>query len=53
MVGQLCAAGISVEVDAKSYPNGKFAKLHDPEENPIQLWQPAGRDTVRSPEARK
>jgi predicted enzyme related to lactoylglutathione lyase len=44
MVTQLRAAGIAVEVDPKEYPNGKFATLHDPEENPIQLWEPAGRD---------
>jgi hypothetical protein len=25
----------------KSYPNGRFAGLDDPEGNPIQLWQPA------------
>jgi len=24
------------------YPNGRFARLHDPEGNPIELWQPAG-----------
>jgi predicted enzyme related to lactoylglutathione lyase len=29
-----------VEVDAEVYPNGRFAMLHDPEENPIQLWEP-------------
>ena len=40
MVAQLRNADIAVEVDAKTYPNGKFAKLHDPEENPIQLWEP-------------
>jgi glyoxylase I family protein len=46
MVAQLRAAGVAVEVDPKEYPNGKFATLHDPEENPIQLWEPAGRDAV-------
>ena len=39
MVRQLRAAGIAVE-DPKSYPNGDFARLHDPEGNPIELWQP-------------
>ena len=53
MVAQLRDAGITVEVDSKSYPNGKFATLHDPEENPIQLWEPAGRDAVPRPEANK
>ena len=39
MVAQLRAAGITVE-DPKSYPNGDFARLHDPEGNPIELWEP-------------
>jgi glyoxylase I family protein len=46
LVAQLRAADITVEVDQKTYPNGKFAKLHDPEENPIQLWEPATPDTT-------
>lgn len=41
MVAQLRAAGIDVKVDPQSYPNGRFAHLHDPEGNPIELWQPA------------
>jgi predicted enzyme related to lactoylglutathione lyase len=40
MVAQLRRAGIKVDVDPKTYPNGRFALLHDPEGNPIQLWQP-------------
>ncbi|MDW3222325.1 MAG: VOC family protein [Paracoccaceae bacterium] len=40
MVAQLEAAGIKVEVDGETYPNGFFARLVDPEGNPIQLWQP-------------
>jgi glyoxylase I family protein len=40
MVAQLRAAGIEVEVDQESYPNGVFAQLADPEGNPIQLWEP-------------
>ena len=41
MVGQLRAAGIEVK-DPESYPKiGSFARLHDPEGNPIELWQPA------------
>jgi predicted enzyme related to lactoylglutathione lyase len=39
MVIQLRAAGIPVE-DPKSYPNGDFARLNDPEGNPIELWEP-------------
>ena len=40
MVAQLRAAGIDVDVDPQTYPNGQFARLTDPEGNPIQLWQP-------------
>ena len=41
MVAQLRAAGIEVK-DPESYANiGSFARLHDPEGNPIELWQPA------------
>lgn len=39
MVAQLRAAEIDVEVDPNEYPNGRFARLQDPEGNPIQLWQ--------------
>ena len=39
MVDQLQAAGIEVKVDSETYPNGRFARLADPEGNPIQLWQ--------------
>ncbi|BFM05621.1 VOC family protein [Halioxenophilus aromaticivorans] len=41
MVAQLTAAEIEVVVDAETYPNGRFARLQDPEGNPIELWQPA------------
>jgi glyoxylase I family protein len=44
MCAQLRAAGITVTEHAEAYPNGRFADLHDPEGNPIQLWQPAGAD---------
>ncbi|HMC56182.1 MAG TPA: hypothetical protein VKH19_13460, partial [Gemmatimonadaceae bacterium] len=39
MVAQLRKAAIEVEVDAERYPNGRFARLSDPEGNPIQLWE--------------
>jgi predicted enzyme related to lactoylglutathione lyase len=39
MVAQLRAAGVTVE-EPQSYPNGDFARLHDPEGNPIELWEP-------------
>jgi predicted enzyme related to lactoylglutathione lyase len=44
MTEQLRGAGIEVTVDPEHYPNGRFAELHDPEGNPVQLWQPAGAD---------
>lgn len=53
MVAQLRAAGISVEVDAQPYPNGRFARLHDPEGNPIELWEPAGRDGGQMDQVKK
>src|SRR6516162_4943476 len=39
MVAQLRTAGIEVKVDPQSSPYGRFARLHDPEGNPIELWQ--------------
>jgi glyoxylase I family protein len=39
MVAQLRAAGITVD-EPKDYPNGAFTRLHDPEGNPIELWEP-------------
>ena len=41
MVAQLRSANIVVFVDPETYPNGRFARLHDPEGNPIELWEPA------------
>lgn len=40
MIAQLEAAGIKVDRDPQTYPNGRFARLHDPEGNPIELWEP-------------
>jgi len=40
MVAQLRSAGVVVEVDPQAYPHGRFARLKDPEGNPIELWQP-------------
>jgi glyoxylase I family protein len=40
MLAQLRAAGIAVE-DPADYPNiGRFARLSDPEDNQIELWEP-------------
>ena len=47
MAAQLQAAGIEIKIDPKSYPYGRFARLHDPEGNPIELWQPAGPNAPR------
>src|SRR3989442_14418582 len=40
MVKQLRAAKIEVTIDSEIYPNGRFARLYDPEGNPIELWEP-------------
>jgi predicted enzyme related to lactoylglutathione lyase len=45
MAAQLRASGIAVEIDPEAYPNGRFARLHDPDGNPVELWEPAGRDS--------
>jgi predicted enzyme related to lactoylglutathione lyase len=39
MVAQLRQAGVAVEVNP-DYSFGRFARLRDPEGNPIELWQP-------------
>ena len=39
MVAQLRATGVTV-AEPQSDPNGDFARLHDPEGNPIELWEP-------------
>ena len=40
MIRQLRATGIEVTLDLETYPNGRFARLNDPEGNPIELWEP-------------
>ncbi len=42
MTKQLEAAGTKVTFEGKE-PNGRFARLNDPEGNPIQLWEPKGK----------
>jgi glyoxylase I family protein len=42
MMAQLRSAGIEVVPDPESSPNGRFARLHDPEGNPIEMWEPRG-----------
>ncbi len=41
LAASLRAAGIEVRVDPEAHPNGCFARVHDPEGNPIELWQPS------------
>ena len=40
MVAQLRANGNEVTVDPEEYPNGRFARTHDPDGTPIELWEP-------------
>jgi predicted enzyme related to lactoylglutathione lyase len=40
IIEQLLKSGVDVSMDEQEYPNGKFARLHDPEGNPIELWEP-------------
>jgi glyoxylase I family protein len=42
MIAQLQAKGVEVRVNPESYPNDRFARLNDPEGNPIELWEPKG-----------
>jgi glyoxylase I family protein len=42
MIAQLQAKGVKVKVDPETYLNGRFARLYDPEGNPIELWEPKG-----------
>jgi predicted enzyme related to lactoylglutathione lyase len=44
LMAQLQAAGIAVETrpgEWDSPETGRFARIHDPEGNPVELWQPA------------
>jgi len=42
MIDSLKAAGIAIETRAEwDSEVGRFARIHDPEGNPIELWQPA------------
>lgn len=43
MAAQLRAAGIEVTDEPEVYPHGRFARIIDPEGNPVELWQPIGR----------
>lgn len=41
MLAQLRDAGIAVSHELAMDGIGRFARIHDPEGNPIELWQPA------------
>ncbi|MEM0936460.1 MAG: VOC family protein [Pseudomonadota bacterium] len=41
LLAQLRAAGIDAEMREEwDGPHGRFARIHDPEGNPVELWQP-------------
>lgn len=43
MIAQLEANGIEIETREEwNSEIGRFARIHDPEGNPIELWEPAG-----------
>lgn len=42
MAARLGAAGISFDVYIEPYPNVRFARLHEPEGNPVELWELPG-----------
>jgi len=43
LIAKLGDAGVAVETRAEwDHPDvGRFARIHDPEGNPVELWQPA------------
>jgi len=41
MLAQLRAADIEIANEQKMEGLGRFARIHDPEGNPIELWEPA------------
>jgi len=41
MLAQLRDAGIRVSHEQTMDGIGRFARIHDPEDNPIELWEPA------------
>ena len=47
LTAQLKAAGIAVKLDPLTYTYGRFARIHDPEGNPIELWQPPHASPVK------
>ena len=47
LIAQLTQAGIAVEtrVEWDTPETGRFARIHDPEGNPVELWQPPAADS--------
>jgi catechol 2,3-dioxygenase-like lactoylglutathione lyase family enzyme len=43
MAAQLRDAGITVDINSEADSTGRFARVHDPDGNPIELWEPAVR----------
>ncbi|MEL7216485.1 MAG: VOC family protein [Pseudomonadota bacterium] len=41
MLAQLRAADIAVSHETAMEGLGRFARIHDPEGNPVELWEPA------------
>lgn len=41
MLAQLRSAGIEVTREETMDGIGRFARIHDPEGNPVELWQPS------------
>ena len=53
LLAQLRAAGIEIIEDpAWNSEIGRFARIHDPEGNPIELWEPRGPATLPPEEGR-
>ena len=40
LLERLRAAGIEVANEQRDTQAGSFARIHDPEQNPIEFWQP-------------
>ena len=53
MMAKLAAAGIAIETRPEwdSPETGRFARIHDPEGMPIELWEPASGQTDAEPGA--
>ena len=43
LLAKLRAQGVAIEREEEMAGVGRFARVHDPEANPIELWEPAAR----------